>query len=179
MENWKSFNLFNPTESHKMLRNIMKSFVQAEVEPQAHKFDHEEKFNIELFKKLSDLGLLEITVPETYGNSGLNATTVVIAHEELSASDPGFYLTYLAHTLLAVNNLAVNKSEAQKHKYLPGLSNGALIGSMAMSEPDYGTDVLGMQTTAVKQGDGYVLNGRKMWITNSAIDDNKTPCDFV
>jgi isovaleryl-CoA dehydrogenase len=179
MENWKSFDLFNPTESHKMLRDMVKSFVQAEVEPQAHKFDREEKFNLDLFKKLSELGLLGITVPEQYGGSGLDATAVTIAHEELSASDPGFCLAYLAHTLLAVNNLAVNGSEAQKQKYLPGLSNGALIGSMAMSEPDYGTDVLGMQTTAVKQGDHYVLNGRKMWITNGAIDDNKTPCDFV
>jgi isovaleryl-CoA dehydrogenase len=103
----------------------------------------------------------------------------VIAHEELSASDPGFCLAYLAHTLLAVNNLAVNGSDEQKKKYLPGLSDGSLIGAMAMSEPDYGTDVLGMTSTAVKKTDHYVLNGRKMWITNGAIDENKTPCDFV
>lgn len=179
MSNWKNFDLLNPSEEHKMLRDMVRGFVQTEVEPQAHKFDREEKFNLALFKKLSELGLLGITVPEQYGGSGMDATAVVIAHEELSASDPGFCLAYLAHTLLAVNNLAVNGSEAQKKKYLMGLSTGELIGAMAMSEPDYGTDVLGMKTTAIKQGDHYVLNGRKMWITNGAIDENKTPCDVV
>lgn len=179
MENWKIFDLINPTEEHKMLRDMVKNFVQSEVEPQAHQYDKQEKFNLELFKKLSELGLLGITVPEAYGGSGMDATAAVIAHEELSASDPGFCLAYLAHTLLAVNNLAVNGSESQKQKYLPGLSDGSLVGAMAMSEPDYGTDVLGMKSTAVKQGDHYILNGRKMWITNGTVDDNKTSCDFV
>jgi len=179
MSHWKNFDFLNPSEEHKLLRNMVKSFVLSEVEPQAHKFDKAEKFNLELFKKLSDLGLCGITVPEQYGGSGMDATAVVIAHEELSASDPGFCLAYLAHALLAANNLAVNGSETQKEKYLPGLSNGSLVGAMAMSEPDYGTDVLGMKTTAAKQDDHYILNGRKMWITNGAIDDNKTPCDFV
>ncbi len=179
MSDWKNFDLLNPTETHKMLRDMVRNFVQSEVEVQAHEHDREEKFNLNLFKKLSDLGLLGITVPEQYGGSELDATAVVIAHEELSASDPGFCLAYLAHTLLAVNNLAVNGSEAQKQKYLPGLSNGSLIGAMAMSEPDYGTDVLGMKATAIKQNDHYVLNGRKMWITNGAVDNNKTACDFV
>ena len=177
--NWKNFDLFNPTHEHKMLRDMVKNFVQSEVEPQAHRHDKEEKFNLTLFKKLSDLGLLGITAPENYGGSGMDAIAVVIAHEELSASDPGFCLAYLAHTLLAVNNLSVNGSDAQKTKYLQGLSNGTLVGSMAMSEPDYGTDVLGMKTTAVKDGNDYVVNGRKMWITNGAVDENKTACDFV
>lgn len=179
MSDWKSFDLMNPTPEHKMLRDMVKSFVGAEVEPQAHEFDRKEKFNLPLFKKLSELGLLGITVPEEYGGSGLDAVAAVIANEELSASDPGFCLAYLAHTLLAVNNLAVNGSDAQKKKYLPGLSDGSLIGSMAMSEPDFGTDVLGMQTSAVKKGDKYVINGRKMWITNGSVDENKTACDFV
>jgi isovaleryl-CoA dehydrogenase len=179
LENWKTFDLLNPTEAHKMLRDMVKSFVESEVEPQAHKFDREEKFNLQLFKKLSELGLLGITVPEEYGGAGMDATAAVIAHEEISTSDPGFCLAYLAHTLLAVNNLAVNGSDAQKKKYLPGLSDGTLVGSMAMSEPDYGTDALGMKTTAVKQGDHYVINGRKMWITNGTVDENRTPCDFV
>ncbi|MFZ3231031.1 MAG: acyl-CoA dehydrogenase family protein [Pseudobdellovibrio sp.] len=179
MTSWKNFDLLNPTDEHKMLRDTLKSFVTTEVEPQAHAHDKAEKFNLNLFKKLGELGLLGITVPETYGGAGMDATAVVIVHEELSASDPGFCLAYLAHALLAVNNLAVNGSEEQKNKYLPGLSSGALVGAMAMSEPDYGTDVLGMKTTAVKQGDHYVLNGQKMWITNGALDDQKTPCDFV
>lgn len=179
MNDWKNFDLFNPTETHKMLRESVASFVTSEVEPQAHEYDRDEKFNLSLFKKVGELGLLGLTVPEAYGGAGLDATAAVLVHEELSASDPGFTLAYLAHTLLAVNNLAVNGSDQQKKKYLPKLSSGEWIGSMAMSEPDYGTDVLGMKTTAVRQGDKYILNGQKMWITNGTVDENKTPCDFV
>jgi isovaleryl-CoA dehydrogenase len=88
-------------------------------------------------------------------------------------------LAYLAHSMLCVNNLAVNGSEDQKKKYLPGLCSGELVGAMAMSEPNYGTDVLGMETTAKKQGGLYLINGQKMWITNGCIDDESTPCDVV
>jgi len=175
----KQFDLANPTETHQMLRDTLKSFVQTEVEPQAHDFDRKEQFNLSLFRKLGELGLLGLTVPENYGGAGLDASAVCLVHEELSASDPGFCLAYLAHTLLCVNNLAVNGSEAQKQKYLPKLSSGEFVGAMAMSEPDYGTDVLGMKTTATRQGDKYVLNGRKMWITNGTLDENKTSCDMV
>lgn len=176
---YKNFDLLNPTETHQMLRDSLKDFVQKEVEPQAHEFDKKENFNLGLFKKVGELGLLGLTVPEAYGGTGLDASAVCLVHEELSASDPGFALAYLAHSLLCVNNLAINGSEAQKQKYLPQLSSGEFIGSMAMSEPDYGTDVLGMKTTAIKKGDKYVINGRKMWITNGTIDENKTPSDVV
>lgn len=176
---WKNFDLTNPTDTHQMLRDTLKSFVKDHVEPQAHEYDRKEEFNLALFKKLGELGLLGITVPEKFGGAELDASAVCLVHEELSASDPGFCLAYLAHTLLCVNNLAVNGSEEQKKNYLPKLCSGEFVGSMAMSEPDYGTDVLGMQTTAVKKGDKYILNGRKMWITNGAIDENKTPCDLI
>lgn len=176
---YKKFDLHNPTETHQMLRDSVKDFVQKEVEPQAHEFDKKENFNLALYKKVGELGLLGLTVPENYGGASLDASAVCLVHEELSASDPGFTLAYLAHSLLCVNNLAVNGSEAQKQKYLPRLSSGEFIGSMAMSEPDYGTDVLGMKTTAVKKGDKYIINGRKMWITNGTIDEKKTPCDVV
>ncbi len=179
MQSYKNFDLFNPTPEHSMLRDTLSSFVKAEVEPQAAASDKKEIFNLSLFKKLSELGLMGITVPEKYGGAGMDATAATIIHEELSASDPGFCLAYLAHSMLMVNNLAVNGSEAQKSKYLPKLSSGEWIGAMAMSEPAVGTDVLGMQSTAVKKGDHYVLNGRKMWITNGTIDENGTPCDLV
>ena len=179
MSDWKNLDLLNPTDEHKMLRDTLKAFVESEVEPQAHEHDRKEKFNLQLFKKLGDLGLLGLTVPEAYGGSGMDATASVITHEELSSSDPGFCLAYLAHSLLAVNNLAVNGSEEQKNKYLPKLCSGEFVGSMAMSEPDYGTDVLGMKTTAEKKDGHYILNGRKMWITNGSLDDQKTPCDLV
>lgn len=176
---WQKLDLFNPTPEHRMLRETVAAFTQAEVEPQAHQFDREEKFNLPLFRKLGELGLLGITVPEAYGGSGLDAMAAVITHEELSASDPGFCLAYLAHSMLMVNNLAVNGSEEQKKKFLPKLCNGEHIGAMAMSEPAVGTDVMGMQTTAVKKGSEWVINGRKMWITNGTIDENNTPCDVI
>lgn len=177
--NYKDFDLFNPTPEHGMLRETVKSFTQSEVEPQAHEFDKKEQFNLPLFRKLGELGLLGITVPEAYGGSGMDATAAVIVHEELSASDPGFCLAYLAHSMLCVNNLAVNGSEEQKKKFLPKLCSGEWVGAMAMSEPSVGTDVLGMSSTAVKKGSDYVINGRKMWITNGTIDENGTPCDLV
>lgn len=177
--NWKEFDLYNPTSEHGMLRETLQQFTQSEIEPQAHEFDRKEQFNLALFKKIGELGVLGITVPEAYGGAGMDASAAAIVHEELSASDPGFALAYLAHSMLCVNNLAMNGSEEQKQKYLPQLCSGEWVGAMAMSEPAVGTDVMGMQTTAVKQGDKYILNGRKMWITNGTIDENNTPCDLV
>lgn len=179
MVHLKEFDLANPTAEHSMLRETVQSFVQSEVEPQAHEYDKKERFNLPLFRKLGELGLLGITVSDVYGGSGMDATAATIVHEELSYSDPGFCLAYLAHSMLLVNNLAVNCSEEQKKKYLPKVCAGEWIGAMAMSEPAVGTDVLGMATTAVKKGDHYVLNGRKMWITNGTLDEDRTPADCM
>lgn len=178
-EQLRSFDLFNPTEEHKILRDTVRDFVSKEVEPQALEFDRKEKFNLELFRKLGELGLLGITVPEEFGGSGQDAVAAVLVHEEISYSDPGFCLAYLAHSMLCANNVMVNGSEDQKRKYLPGLSSGKSVGCMAMSEPHVGTDVLGMKTTAEKTSGGYLLNGRKMWITNGTIDEDNTPADLV
>ncbi len=179
MENWKEFDLFNPTPEHKLLREMVRTFTQNEVEPQAHSFDKSEKFNLPLMRKMGELGLLGLTVPEEFGGAGLDASAVCLVHEELAWSDPGFTLSYLAHSMLCANNIARNASTEQKKKYLPKLCTGEWIGAMAMSEPNYGTDVLGMETMAVKSAKGYEINGRKMWITNGCIDDNKTAADVV
>ena len=179
MNDWRNFDLFNPSDEHKMLRETVRAFVQTEVEPQALEHDRKEMFNLPLFRKLGELGLLGITVPEAYGGSAMDAVAATIVHEELSASDPGFALAYLAHSMLSVNNLAVNGSEEQKSKYLPKLCTGEHVGAMAMSEPAVGTDVMGMETTAKLEGDHYVINGQKMWITNGCIDDQGTPADLV
>ena len=165
--------LFNPTEDHLALRQMVRQFTEAEVDPQAEEFDREERFNAGLFRKLGDLGLLGVTVDEDFGGSGFDATAAVIVHEELSAADPGFCLAYLAHSMLFANNLNINGNDEQKQRILPGCCDGSLIGGMAMSEPGAGTDVLGMKTTAVRDGDDFVLNGAKMWITNGAISDTE------
>ena len=152
---------------------MLRSFTEREVDPQAEAFDRDERFNLGLFRKLGELGLLGVTVPETYGGSGLDATAAVIVNEELSAADPGFSLAYLAHAILFANNLAVNGNEEQCRKYLPEICAGQKVGGMGMSEPGAGTDVLGLQTTAVRKGDTYILDGAKMWITNGAISDTE------
>ena len=163
-----------------MIREMVRDFVREEVEPQALEYDRDEKFNLELFRKLGEFGLLGITIPDEYGGAGMDATAVAIVNEELSYSDPGFCLAYLAHSQLTANNLAINGSDEQKSRYLPGLCSGDLVGCMAMSEPDYGTDALGMTTSATLQEDGnWCINGRKMWITNGVLDEDGTPADIV
>lgn len=173
--------VFNPTEEHKSLREMLRAFVESEVDPQALEYNRQEKFNHELFKKLGGLGLLGITVDPQYGGSGMDAVAAVIAHEELASSDPAFCLSYLAHSMLFVNNLSQNGSHEQKMKYLPGACNGTAIGGMCMSEPGHGTDVMGMQTTATLSADGksYALNGAKMWITNGTVDGKTTGDVFL
>ena len=177
--NADTYDLYNPTESHQLLRDTVRAFVKAEVEPQALHFDRAEEFNLPLFRKLGELGLLGVTVPMAHGGSEMDATAAVIVHEELSYADPGFALAYLAHSMLCVNNLAFNCNEDQKQRFLPKLCSGEWVGAMGMSEPGAGTDVLGMQAQAVRDGDAYILNGQKMWITNGCIDENSTECDVV
>ena len=163
--------LINPTEDHLALRQMVRQFTEAEVYPQAEEYDRNEAFNVPLFRQLGELGLLGVTVDEAFGGSGFDATAAVIVHEELSAADPGLCLAYLAHSMLFANNLNVNGNDEQRRRYLPGSCDGTLIGGMAMSEPGAGTDVLGMKTTAQRDGDHYILNGAKMWITNGALND--------
>lgn len=166
-----NFDLFNPEEEHQLLRDSLRTFVERHVEPQAEEYNREEKFNLPLFRKLGEMGLLGITVSEDDGGSGMDAISAVIAHEELSASDPGFALAYLAHSMLFVHNFATNGSAEQKARYLDKVISGEWLAGMCMSEPEAGTDVMAMKTRAERKGDHYILNGSKMWITNGAIND--------
>ncbi len=161
-----SHDLFNPTEEHRMLRDLVQEFTTTEVEPQAAAFDEVGELNLPLFRQLGELGLLGITVPEEHGGSGMDTVAAVIAHHELSKSDPGFCLAYLAHAMLFVNNFYYCSNEEQKARYLPNVLSGEWVAGMGMTEPGYGTDVLGLTTTAVRHGDTYVMNGTKTYITN-------------
>jgi isovaleryl-CoA dehydrogenase len=160
--------IFTPTPEHAALRDLVRKFAVEHVEPQALAFNRSETFNLPLFRRLGELGLLGLSADPEHGGSGLDATAVCIAHEELAASDPAFCLSYLAHSLLFVHNLGVNGSAAQRAAHLPQACSGQHLCGMAMSEPGAGTDVLGMATTAVRDGGDFVLNGRKLWITNGA-----------
>ncbi len=165
--------LFNPTAEHLALREMIRDFTAREVEPQAAAHDRDERFNLALFRKLGELGLLGITVDERFGGAGMDAVAAVIAHEELAYSDPAFTLSYLAHSMLFANNLAQNGNDEQRLRLLPPSCDGRAIGGMCMSEPAVGTDVLGMRTTAVQRGETWILNGAKMWITNGAVSDTE------
>ncbi len=158
--------LINPTEEHAMLRQTVRDFTRKEVEPQAEEHDKSGALNQRLLRKVGELGLLGVTIPEEDGGAGMDATASVIVHEELSWADPGFTLAYLAHSLLFVNNFYYAGTAEQRRRYLPKVLTGEWIGAMGMTEPAVGTDVLGMQTTARKKGDRYYLSGRKTFITN-------------
>jgi isovaleryl-CoA dehydrogenase len=174
-----SGDLFSPTPEIALLRQTLRRFVQEEVEPQALDHERAERFNRPLFKRLGELGLLGVTIPEEYGGAGMGAVGAVVVNEELAASDPGFCLSYLAHSMLFVNNFFQNGSEAQRTRYLDRVISGEWIGGMGMSEPDAGTDVQALRTAAVRKGDHYVLNGRKMWITNGAVSDTEAGDIFL
>jgi isovaleryl-CoA dehydrogenase len=154
------------TDEHDLLRQTVRQFVQNRVEPQAMEHDQAATLNTQLIRELGELGLLGVTIPDSDGGAGMDATASVIVHDELAYSDPGFALGYLAHALLFVNNFYWAANPAQRKRYLSGVLSGQVIGGMGMTEPAVGTDVLGMQTTARQVGDDYVLNGRKTFITN-------------
>ena len=162
-----AFDLENPTDEHRMLRQMVRDLVRDVVEPQAEEHDREGKLNIPLLRQCGELGLLGITVPAEDGGAGLDALAAVIVHHELSKSDPGFCLAYLAHAMLFVNNVYWAGNDEQRARYLPAALTGEHIGAMGMTEPGAGTDVLGMKTTARRDGDRFILNGRKTFITNA------------
>ncbi len=155
----------------KELQKVCRDFAQKELAPFAEKHDHDETFNINAFKKMGELGLLGITADPKYGGAGLGAVAATIVMEEFGKACAGSTLSYLAHAILCVNNIQNNASEEQKEKYLPKLITGEWIGCMGMSEPEFGSDAVGIQTKAKKDGDGYVINGTKMWITNAHYAD--------
>jgi isovaleryl-CoA dehydrogenase len=169
---WRELELFAPTDEHRLLAETVAQFVTEEVEPQAAAFNRDERFNLALFKRAGDLGLLGLTAGEEVGGAGLDAVAAVIVHEALSTADPGFALAYLAHSVLFVNNFYRNASPAQRRRILPPALSGEHIGGMCMTEPEAGTDVLGMRTTARRDGDHYIVTGRKTFITNGAVDDH-------
>ncbi|HEX7387144.1 MAG TPA: isovaleryl-CoA dehydrogenase [Castellaniella sp.] len=149
-----------------MLRDAVREFAQSEIAPRAAEADRNDQFPMDLWRKFGDLGLLGVTVAETYGGAQLGYLAHMIAMEEISRASASIALSYGAHSNLCVNQIHRNGTEAQKRKYLPGLISGEQVGALAMSEPGAGSDVVSMRLRAEKRGDHYVLNGTKMWITN-------------
>ncbi|MBL7665036.1 MAG: acyl-CoA dehydrogenase family protein [Bacteriovoracaceae bacterium] len=159
------------SDEEKQIQKVCRDFAKKELAPKAEHHDNEETFNLDAFKKMGELGLLGITSSPDYGGAGLGATAATIVMEEFGKACAGSTLSYLAHTILCVNNINSNASDIQKEKYLPKLISGEHIGCMGMSEPGFGSDAVGMQCKATKAKDGYLINGNKMWITNAQYAD--------
>src|ERR1700745_4188595 len=162
---------FDLGETADAIRETVCSFSQNEIAPRAAEIDRSNQFPLDLWPKIGALGLHGITVEEEYGGAGLGYLEHCLAVEEMSRASAAVGLSYGAHSNLCVNQIRRNGSEAQKRKYLPKLISGDHVGSLAMSEPSAGSDVVSMKTRADKKGDRFVLNGSKMWITNGPVAD--------
>jgi isovaleryl-CoA dehydrogenase len=158
---------FGLGEDIDLLRETVQSFAQDRIAPRAEAIDADNEFPIDLWPELGELGLLGVTVDEESGGAGLGYLAHVVAMEEISRASASVGLSYGAHSNLCVNQLHRWGSPEQKQKYLPGLISGEHVGALAMSETGAGSDVMGMRATATRDGDEYVLNGSKMWITNA------------
>ena len=151
-----------------MLRDTVASFAADRIAPLAYEIDREDRFPRELWPQLGELGLHGITVEEDWGGAGMGYLEHVIAMEEVSRASASVGLSYGAHSNLCINQIRRCGTKAQKERYLPKLISGEHVGALAMSEPGAGSDVVSMRLKAEKQGDRYVLNGTKMWITNAS-----------
>ena len=176
---WRTFDMTAPTPEHVQLGQTLREFVRREVEPQAADSDRSETFNRPLFERAGALGLLGVTLPEAHGGAELDATAAVQVLEALATSDPGFALSVLAHSILFAHNVAVNGDEAQRSRVLPLAASGQWIGGLCISEPQGGTDVLAMRTTARRDGGDYILDGTKTWISNGGVDEETLGDAFV
>ena len=160
---------FNFSDQHIMLRESIRNFTAKEIWPIAEHIDEEDKWPDGMWQKLSNLGIMGITVNEEYGGAGADLISAIIVLEELSKGSPAIALSWGAHANLCCNNLNHNASPNQKSKYLPPLCTGQHIGALGLTEPNAGSDAVNIQTVAVRKGDHYVVNGTKMFITNGSV----------
>ena len=157
---------FKFSEEHNMLRDMVRKFVDQDVKPIAARIDKEKAIPDELLKKAADLGLMGIPFPEEYGGSDLGETGACIMLEELGHGCASTAVTISAHQSLAGSSIYLDGTDEQKEKYLVPLAKGEKLGAFALTEPEAGSDAASIKTSAVRDGDDFIINGTKIWITN-------------
>ncbi|CAM3727313.1 acyl-CoA dehydrogenase [Alicyclobacillus pomorum] len=157
---------FELSKEQKMIQEMVREFAQAEIAPKAAELDRESRFPLEIFEKMGELGLMGLPIPEEYGGAGADMISYCLALEEIGHACGGTGLSYEAHVSLACVPLLLYGTEEQKQKYLVPLASGKGLGSFGLTEPGAGSDAGGTRTTAVRDGDEWVINGNKIFITN-------------
>ena len=157
------------SEEHTMLVKMVADFARSEIEPVARELDRESRFPKDIITKMGDLGLMGIPVPEQYGGAGMDTVAYSAAIMELAKADASVAITVAAHTSLGTIPIVLSGSEEQKQKYVPKLASGKMLGAFGLTEPDAGSDAGATKTTADKNGDGYIVNGGKIFITNAGV----------
>ncbi len=158
-------------EEHKLLREAVRKFVKERVSPIAKEIDEKDEFPKDIFKEMAELGFTGIMIPEEYGGLGDDVLSAVIVLEEISRESPSLALSLLAHSVLCAHPILRFGNKTQKEKYLPLLAKGEIIGGLAITEPDAGSDACGIKTVAKEEGDKFLINGSKIFITNGSIAD--------
>jgi alkylation response protein AidB-like acyl-CoA dehydrogenase len=162
---------FRLNEEQEMLRQMVRDFAERELKPRAHETDEQAELPQDVIRQMAGLGLLGLTIPEEYGGLPVDNVSIAIALEEVGRGCGGTGLTLEAHTCLGVLPIVRWGTPEQKERFLPRMATGESFGCLALTEPDAGSDLAGARTTAVEDGDSWVINGSKAWITNASITD--------
>jgi len=162
---------FELSEEQRIIQKNVRQFMVKEIEPVAEQIDRDDEFPPGIWKKMGNLGILGVTIPEKYGGSGFDLLTAVLVIEQIGRTCPALAVSYGAHANLCADNLNRNANEQQKETYLPGLCSGDWVGCLALTEPNAGSDAVSIRTTARRDGGAFLLNGTKMFITNAPVGD--------
>jgi alkylation response protein AidB-like acyl-CoA dehydrogenase len=162
---------FKLTEQHNLLRKTVREFAEKEIRPIARQYDDSQEFPWDTVRKMAAMGLMGIIFPQQYGGAGMDYISYAIGVEEISRICGAHGITMAAHNSLCSNNIYLAGTEEQKMKYLVPLAKGEKLGAWGLTEPNAGSDAGGQQTTAVKEGDEWVLNGQKTFITNGGVGE--------
>jgi alkylation response protein AidB-like acyl-CoA dehydrogenase len=162
---------FEPTEEHQMIRRMVRDFAEKEIAPRAEEIDETDEFPDDLFRRMGELGILGLPFPEKYGGPGGEYTSLIIALEEIARVSGSVAITLDAHTSLCCEPIYLFGTEEQRQKYLVPLARGEKIGGFGLTEPQAGSDAGATRTRAVRDGDEWVINGQKIFITNGSVAD--------